>query len=239
VLAGEATTVPKHRHTLIESLRVLRLARASAIKARTVALNQIKDLTVTAPEPLRSQLRPLTNRRRVTLAATWTNHGPLADPLHANRCALTNLAQRAQQLSREIRDLNHQISALVTAAAPRLLAHPGVGPDSAAQLLITAGANAHRIHNEPAFAALCGVSPVQASSGHINRHRLNRGGDRQANRALWVIAFTRLRYDERTKTYAARATTHGKNPKEIRRLLKRYIARELFPSLVADINALT
>lgn len=238
VLSGDATTLPKPRHTILESLRVLRLVRNSAIKARTVALNQIKDLVVAAPEPVRSELHQFTNRQRVTISLTWT-HGPLDDPVEATRRALSALAQRIQQLDHEIRELDREINNLATTAAPNLLAHHGVGPETAAQLLITAGANPDRLRTEAAFAALCGVSPVEASSGQTTRHRLNRGGDRQANRALWTIAFVRARRHERTRTYIQHATTNGKNRKETIRSLKRYIARELYPALIKDLTTLT
>lgn len=235
VLAGDATATAKDHGTVIDSIRVQRVARSGAIKARTAAANQLKDLIVTAPDELRAELRNRTTRQRVRLASTWSP-STTTDPLDAAQFALGSIARRWVQLDQEVRDLDRNLAKLVAIAAPRLLAQPGVGPDSAGQLLITAGANPHRLHNEAAFAALCGVTPVQASSGKNIRWRLNRGGDRQANRALWSIYFTRLRTDERTKTYANKQT--NKNTREISRNLKRYIARELYPILLEDIAAL-
>ena len=126
---------------------------------------------------------------------------------------------------------------LTQAIAPRLLAQHGVGPHTAATLLVTAGDNPNRLRNEAALAALCGVSPLQASSGRTVRHRLNRGGDRQANNALWTIAMTRMRGDARTKAYVSKRTQEGRTVAEIRRCLKRYIVRELYPLLIADLGA--
>lgn len=235
VLSGDATATAKDHGTVIDSIRVHRVARSGAIKARTAAANQLKDLIVTAPDELRSELRSKTTRQRVRLAASW-NPSAAIDPTDATRSALASVARRWDHLDQEVRALDRTLAKLVAIAAPRLLAQPGVGADSAAQLLITAGANPHRLRNEAAFAALCGVTPVQASSGPNIRWRLNRGGDRQANRALWAIYFTRLRSDERTKIHAARQT--HKNTREISRNLKRYIARELYPILLEDLRAL-
>jgi len=121
----------------------------------------------------------------------------------------------------------------VTAAAPRLIALPGVGTEVAAQILITAGDNPERMRSEAAFAHLCGVAPIPASSGRTHRHRLNRGGDRGANNALYVVVLGRLRYDSRTRAYAARRTTEGLSKPEIIRCLKRYVTREIFTILTA------
>lgn len=238
VLANDATTIPKQRDGLIEALRVLRIARQSAIKARTVAANQIKDLIVTAPEPIRADHRHLSTNRRVDHAARY-QPGTLSDPAEATKHALATIARRHQQLTTEIRALDRELHNLTRQAAPRLLARPGVGPDTAAQLLITAGQNGDRLHNHAALAGLCGTSPVEASSGKHTRHRLNRGGDRQANRALWVIAFTRMRCDPTTKAYVAKRTADGKTNNEITRSLKRYITRELYTPLMADLADLS
>jgi transposase len=230
VLAGDATAIPKHRTGPVEAIRVLHLTRASALKARTQAANQLKDLIVTAPDTLRAQLRHLSTTQRVRLAARWR-----CTPTDATRWAMRSLALRYQALTDEIRTLDTELLRLLKATAPTLLARRGVGPDSAAKLLICAGHNAHRLGTDAAFAALCGASPVDASSGKQTRHRLNRGGNRQANNALWTIAFNRLRHDDRTKTYAQRRTAEGKTRKEIIRCLKRYIARELHPIILNDL----
>jgi transposase len=235
VLAGEATATPKTRSGIVEAIRVLRVARAGAIKARTQAANQLRDLLVTAPEELRAQLYPLSTAKRVAhLVAQQPPSG--ADPASATRRALCHLARRHRALTAELQALNTDLAALTCQAAPRLLARYGVGVQTAGQLLVTAGDNPDRLHSDAALAALCGASPVAASSGKTVRHRLNRGGDRQANNALWVIALTRLRDDPRTRAYAERRTKQGKTSKDILRCVKRYLARELLPLLKADLQ---
>jgi transposase len=235
VLAGEATATPKTRSGIVEAIRVLRVARTGVIKARTQAANQLRDLLVTAPEELHAELYRLSTTKRVQrLVAQQPDGG--ADPASATHRALWHLARRHQALTAELAALNADLATLTRQAAPRLLARYGVGVETAGQLLVAAGDNPDRLHSEAALAALCGASPVEASSGKTVRHRLNRGGDRQANNALWVIALTRLRDDPRTRAYAQRRTTQGKTPKEILRCLKRYLARELFPLLTADLH---
>ncbi|MCJ7437253.1 MAG: IS110 family transposase [Acidimicrobiia bacterium] len=241
VLSGEATAEPKSHVGIVESIRVLRVARSSALKARTQIANQIRDLILTAPEPLRDQLRGLSTPQRVVRCARLRpSTGP--DPTAATGRALRHLARRHLALSVELDDLDRDLGQLVATAAPRLLTQRGVGPDVAAKLLVAAGDNPHRLTNEAAFAALCGASPVPASSGKIQRHRLNRGGDRQANNALWTVAMVRLSCDPETRAYADRRTKQGRSRRDTTRCLKRYIARQLFPLLIADIqdaNALT
>lgn len=230
VLAGDATATPKTRHGQIEAIRVLQLTRASAVKARTQAANQIKDLIVTAPDELRGQLRGLKTPARVKLAARWA-----PDPTDALRYALGTLARRYLALSAEIRTLDKIVLERITTVAPSLLGALGVGPESAAKLLTAAGGNPERISTDAAFAALCGASPIDASSGKHQRHRLNRGGDRQANNALWTIATHRLRVDPATRAYAERRAAQGKTRPEIIRCLKRYIARELHRTIKHDL----
>jgi len=239
VLSREATATPKTRSGIVESIRVLRIARSSALKARTQAANQIRDLVITAAEPLRGELRGLSTTKRVQRCARF-RPTQNADPLEVTRRALKHLARRWLALSSEIRELDTELETLTRQAAPRLLAHFGVGTDVAGKLLVAAGDNPQRIARESAFAALCGVSPVAASSGKTQRHRLNRGGDRQANNALWTVAFVRLRNDPTTRAYADRRTKQGLSRREIIRCLKRYIARQLYPDLIADLtHALT
>jgi transposase len=235
VLAGEATATPKTRSGIVEAIRVLRVARTSALKARTQTANQLRDLLVTAPEELRAQLYPLSTAKRITLLVAQQPAGGL-DPAAATRRALWYLARRHQSLTAELDALDAELAALTRRAAPRLLARYGVGVETAGKLLVSAGDNPDRLHSEAALAALCGASPVEASSGKTVRHRLNRGGDRQANNALWVIAVTRLRDDPRTRAYAERRTKQGKSSKDIMRCLKRYLVRELFPLLKADLH---
>ncbi|MDP9411293.1 MAG: transposase, partial [Actinomycetota bacterium] len=152
------------------------------------------------------------------------------------KTALRSLGRRWLHLDEEVRDLDRQIKALVEQVAPALLARPGIGIHCAAQLLITAGGNPDRLTSDAAFAALCGASPVEASSGQTERHRLNRGGDRTANNALWTIAHVRLVHDPRTRAYSQKRRARGDSRKDILRVLKRYIAREVFTIIMAAFN---
>ena len=234
VLAGEATAVPKARDGVVESIRVLQVARASAVKARTQVANQLKALAVTAPAALRAALLPLPTTQRVARCAQL-RPGPGTAPREATERALRHLARRWQHLDTEVRELDADLAALTREAAPRLLAQPGVGPGCAARLLVAAGDNPARLRSDAALAALCGASPVEASSGRVVRHRLNRGGDRQANNALWTIATNRLRHHPETRAYAERRTREGHSRKEIVRCLMRHLARRLYPLLLADL----
>ena len=139
----------------------------------------------------------------------------------------------------EIAELDAELAPLVRQSAPDLLALYGVGPETAGQLLVTAGDNPERMRSEAAFAHLAGAAPIPASSGRTHRHRLNRGGDRAANNALHTIALVRMRYDERTRTYVERRTHEGLSKKEIMRCLKRFIAREVYRALIAASTAQT
>jgi transposase len=230
VQAGEATSLPKAQDGAVEMARALRVARQSAVKARTQAINALKALVVTAPTELREQLEGLSTGKLISQAAAL-DPGPLASPTAAAMLALGGLARRYQHLDAEISLLTDTLDQLTANHAPALRALIGVGPDSAAALLICAGDNPGRLHSEAAFAALCGTSPVEASSGKTRRHRLNRGGDRQANAALHRIVIVRRRWHQPTRDYAARRTTEGKTHKEITRCLKRYVAREIFAVL--------
>ena len=234
VLAGEATAVPKARDGVVEAIRVLHVARASAVKARTQVANQLKALVVTAPEELGRALRPLTTEQRVTRCARSRPRAG-ARPGEATKRALRHLARRWQALDRELRELDADLAELTRQVAPRLLAEPGVGPGCAARLLVAAGDNPTRLRSDAALAALRGVSPVEASSGTVVRHRLNRGGDRQANNALWIVAVNRLRHHPETRADAARRTREGRSRKEVVRCLMRHLARRLDPLLLADI----
>jgi transposase len=231
-LNGEASGTPKSRDGAVESIRALQVARRGAIKARTQAGNQLRDLIVTSPGQLRGKLAGLPALERVILAARF-RPGDLTDPAEAAKAAMAAVARRHQALTAEIGQLDTCLEALVQHAAPAaFLAKQGVGTQVAATLLATAGDNPGRLRTEASFAALCGASPVDASSGKQRRHRLNRGGDRLANSALWRIVFTRMSCDPRTKAYVARRTAEGKTTKEIMRCLKRYVAREVYKALV-------
>jgi len=231
VLAGVANATPKSGEGEVEMIRMLKNTKDSAIKARTQAINQMKALVVTAPAELRETLNGLAAGALAKRCANF-RLGPLGDPTAAAKYALRSLARRYRQLTAEIQDLEEEeLDRLTRAAAPALVGTFGIGPDTAATLLVTAGSNPERLHSEAAFAALCGVNPIPASSGKTNRHRLNRGGDRQANAALFRIVLVRLRYDHRTKEYMQRRTGEGMSKTEVIRCLKRYVAREVFSRL--------
>lgn len=228
-LAKVRTGVPKRRDGRVEALRSLRVARRSAVSQRADAQRQVKALIVTAPEPLRAQLRGLRDRQLLdTCAGLRPDRLSAGDPTVATKIALRSLARRHQALTEEIDDLDALLAPLVAEINPDLLAANGVGVDVAGQLLVSAGENADRLTSEAAFAMLCGVAPIPASSGKTTRHRLNRSGDRQANAALYRVVLCRMRWDSRTRDYVARRTTQGLSKPEIIRCLKRYIARELF-----------
>jgi transposase len=230
--AGHASGVPKTRGGPTDALRALRVARRSAVSTRAHTQTQMKSLIVTAPDPLRARLRPLANHDLILYCATRRpDHTAAADPATATVLALRALARRHQHLTAEIDELDTLIGPLVAAINPALLALSGIGPDVAGQLLVTAGDNPHRLRSEAAFAMLCGAAPLPASSGRTHRHRLNRGGDRHANAALYRITICRLRWDPRTRAYAQRRTTEGLSKTEIIRCLKRYIARDVYTAL--------
>jgi transposase len=238
VLSGEATAIPKSRDGIVEAIRVTQVVRRSAIKARTQAANQIASILYSAPEPIRDELRGLSSRRRIDQAARW-RPGAGIDPTASTRRAIRRLARRWLDLDDEIQQLTTELDHLVHHAAPTLLSEFGVGPDVAAKLIIAAGDNPHRCRTEASFAALCGANPIPASSGKTNRHRLNRGGDRQANNALWTVAFVRLSQHPETRAYAERRTAEGLSRIEIMRCLKRALARRFHRILVADLARLT
>ncbi len=231
-LNGSAAVVPKSADGCVEAIRTLRVARRSAVKARTVAANQIDAVVVTAPEPVKDRLRALNTARTVAACARMRpgTHGDLVRS--AAKRALRSLARRHQALTAEIKHLDAELRRLCERANPALLGACGVGAETAAALLVAAGDNPERLRSEASFAALCGTSPIEASSGRTVRHRLNRGGNRQANNALWRIAMVRLRVDERSIAYAARLTAEGKTRREILRCLKRHIAREVYKLII-------
>jgi transposase len=230
VLAGTSTGSPKTGNGRVEMIRSLRVARRSAMKARTQASNQLAALVLTAPQELRTSLRRLSVLRLVRVAARF-RPGPLETPEAATKLALRHLARRYLALSVEIGELDRHLDHLVDQAAPGLLLLVGVGTDVAGALLVAAGDNPQRLCNEGAFARLCGVAPLPASSGKTHRHRLNRGGDRVANNALWRIVLVRMGLDPRTKDYVDRRLKEGLSKKEIIRCLKRYVAREIYRTL--------
>ncbi|MFF5250428.1 IS110 family transposase [Streptosporangium sp. NPDC000095] len=233
VLAGRARALPKGGDGIAESIRAVHLARSGAIKARTACINELRSLLVTAPAELRERMASTSAQALAAACARLRPAADLADPLQGTKLALRSLARRYQALTAEIKDLDAHLAALVAQARPELLAVHGVGPETAAQLLITCGDNPDRLTSSAAFAALCGVAPIPASSGKTTRHRLSRGGDRQANRALYLIVLARMAWCPRTRAYVTRRTAEGKSKKEIIRCLKRYVARELFKVLTS------
>jgi len=235
-LAGEASGTPKAQNGTVEAIRILRLQRRSAIHARTKAANQLQAVVSTAPEPLRADVRELSLTALVAWASKLRKASP-TDAASASRAVLRGLAHRWQLLHAEIATLDEALETLVKSVAPAMIALRGVGIDVAGSLLVAAGDNPERLSSEASFAALCGVSPIDASSGRQHRHRLNRGGNRDANRALWVVALVRLRCDPRTRIYVDRRTREGLSKPEILRCLKRYIAREVFKLLRPLVGA--
>ncbi len=231
VLSGDANAIPKTGDAHVEMVRALRIARQTAIKARTQAINAMKALVVTAPSELRESLRGKSTTMQVRTCARF-RPGDLAGPAVAVKVALRSLATRCETLEAEIEALERHLDVLLADAAPDLLARFGVGSDSAGALLVAVGDNLDRLRSEAALSMLCGSSPVEASSGQQTRHRLNRGGDRQANAALHRIVMTRLRWDQRSKAYMERRTKEGMSKREIIRCLKRYVAREIYGVLM-------
>lgn len=239
VLAGTATAIPKDTTGPIESMRLLHSARESAVKARTQALNELQAVRTTAPAALRESL-PTTTGALVTAAARLRpDPARLAEPEQAAKLALRRLASRVQHLTDEIDDAERDLTALVAATAPTLLAVLGVGPITAATLLVAVGQNIDRIRSEAALARLTGTAPIPVSSGRTSRHRLHRGGNRQANRAIHTIALTRLAHDQRTRDYRDRRLAEGLSKRDVIRVLKRAIVREIYRCLKTDLAKLT
>ncbi len=232
VLNGQASALAKGGQGPVEMLRMFKVAKTSAVKSRTQAINQLKAVLVAADPMLRDELRDLSTAKLVQRCIDWAPATP-CDTATAARFTLRLLACRIDRLNQEISDLNAQTAAVLAGHSSAMLDTYGVGPDTAATLLIAAGDNPERLRSEASFAALCGVSPVEASSGRTQRHRLNRGGDRQANSALRRIVLVRLRWDRRTRDYIDRRVREGKTKREAVRCLKRYIARELYRVITA------
>jgi transposase len=231
VLSGEARATPKSGEGAVEMIRVLRVARTTAIRARTQAINALHAVVVTSPSELRERLGDLSGPRLVRTCAVF-RPGALAGPTEATKTALRSLAKRSLALQQEVQALDEELERLAVKTCPTLLGIFGAGSDTAGALLLAAGDNPERVRSEAAFAKLCGVSPVEASSGKVTRHRLNRGGNRQANSALHRIVMVRLRWrHQATMDYVARRTAEGKSKREIIRCLKRYVAREVYGAL--------
>ena len=237
-LSDEGTATPKTAAGPVESIRALRIARGGAVKARTAARNELTNLITTAPAEIREALH---GKKGTALLTACTTLEPdltaLAAPTHATMLALQAIAERITSLTQHISQLDRHLEPLVAATAPTLIGLQGIGTDVAGQLLVTAGDNPERLHSEASFAKLCGVAPLPASSGRTDRHRLNKGGERQANRALHVVAVVRLRYCPRTQAYLQRRTEQGLTKRDILRCLKRYILREAHTAIMKDLAA--
>ena len=239
VLAGTATGAPKTRTGPVEAIRALRVARRGAVKARTAALNQAHGLVFSAPEQLRAELTGLNTTALIRRCAGFRiDPARLLEPVMATKAALRAIARRVQALEEEIAMADARLRPAVQAVAPRTAALFGAGPDVAGQLLATAGDNPERLRSDAALAHLAGISPLPASSGRTDRHRLNRGGDRAANSAIHRIVLCRMRHHERTRAYVERRTTQGLSKREIMRCLKRYVVREVHTALLADFEQL-
>jgi transposase len=230
-LSGRAQGAGKTRDGNVEAIRALVVAKRSARSSKITALNQIRHLGFTASDELRARLSGV-SRQRLGAAAAGLRPRAGSDPVSfATKTALVILGRRVLALDDEKARLDVLLGELVSETAPSLLSLHGVGVDTAATLLVTAGDNPGRLRSEAAWAHLCGVAPIEASSGKVTRYRLDRGGDRQANSALWGIVITRLRSDPRTQAYMERRLKEGRSKPEIIRVLKRYVAREVYHQL--------
>jgi transposase len=235
VLAGDATALPKAGDGPVEALRQIRVARAGAMKARTAAANQLHSVCDTAPDAIRTQLRGLTTRRKVTAASRYRPGDPLT-PVGSAKRALVSIARRWLALDAEISELDKITKTILDTIAAPLLARPGLGYETVGALLCTAGDNPDRLATEASFASLCGTAPVPISTGNSKRRRLNRAGDRRGNSALWTVAMVRIRSRHApTIAYLERRVAEGHSKRDAIRCLKRYIAREIY----ADIQAIT
>lgn len=235
--SGDADGLAKTRDGNVESIRTLRVARISARKARTQAINQMRGIISTGPESIRDELRTLNVLHLLERASTY-RPGTKRDVVSLTKFTLRTLARRAISLEEEVVEIDTILRELVEETAPQLVAQQGIGTDVASALLVAAGDNPSRLRHESAFAHLCGTAPIDASSGKHERHRLNRGGDRQANSALWHVVLTRMVCDPRTREYINRRTKEGLTKKEAIRCLKRYVAREVYALLPRDQVAL-
>jgi transposase len=229
VISGRASGAGKTKDGPVEAIRVLMVAKRSARQARVKAIVQMRHLVITAPDQLHTRLKGLSVTALVAEAAKLrATRAP--DPVTAaTKASLCSLAHRVQGFDAELADLNEKIESLLQATVPDLIARFGVGPDTAAALVVAAGDNPERLHSEAAWAHLCGVSPVPADSGknagHMRRHQ---GGDRQANSALWRIAMVRIAHDPETTHYFDRRVKEGRTKRDVIRILQRYIAREVY-----------
>jgi transposase len=232
VLCGAASAVPKTADGTVEMIRQVKIAKDTAVKARSQAIITLKTIIVTAPPELRERLQPLHDRELVE-ECRGLCYESMTGPVDAACYALQALADRYHTLDREASLHDRVLATLTERAAPALTSLFGIAADSASELLLVVGDNPERIRGEAALAKLCGACPIPASSGKTSRHRLNRGGHRQANAALHRILVVRMRFHEPTIAYTARRTAEGRTKKEILRCLKRLLIREIYQIIVA------
>ena len=237
VLSGEASAVPKNADGTCEMLRQIKIARDTAVKARTSALITLKAVIVNAPAELREQIQPLGDKALIDRCAGF-RPGPVDSTTASAKHVLRALGRRWLSLATEISGHDEILDQLTRSTAPSLCDAYGIGADTAAEMLIVFGDNPDRIHSEAAFAKLCGAAPIPASSGQTNRHRLSRGGHRQANAALYRVVIVRMRFHEPTIAYVTRRTKEGRTKRDIIRCLKRFLAREIYNRVKADKAAL-
>ena len=237
---GTAIGLPKIKTGIVESIRMLKIARDSAVKDRTRAYSQVRDLITTAPAELHDELIGLTGHQRVQRAVSLRpDPARLSDPVQAAKKSLRTLARRIRALDAEIDEADRDLDRLTRQAVPTLRAMRQVGPQTAAQMVITAGQNIDRMRTEASFAKLVGTAPLPASSGKSGtRHRLNRGGDRQANAALYMIIVGRLKNHPETQHYLTRRLAQGNTKNETIRCLKRHLARSIYRALKNDLKTL-
>ncbi|HYN51830.1 MAG TPA: IS110 family transposase [Thermoleophilaceae bacterium] len=236
VLAGQADAPPKSGDGPVEMIRHLKIARDTALKCRTQAMVTLKTILVNAPQALREQFVAITGRMTLIRALAALRPGAISSTTASAKVALRAIARRWLALDAEIRAHDAAIETLARRCAPTLMEAPGISTGTVAEMLVVLGDNPERIRSEAAFAKLCGVCPIPASSGKTIRHRLNRGGNRRANAALYRVAIVRMRWHQPTIDYVQRRTAEGKSTREIRRCLKRYIAREIFQHLCGRQN---
>ncbi len=241
VLAGSAGAIPKSADGVCEMVRQVKIARDTAVKARTQALITLKCIIVNAPAELREQLEQLADKALLDRCAGF-RRGPIDSTTASAKHTLRALARRWLELAAEIAEHDRVLDQLTRTAAPTLREAFGIGADTAAEMLIVFGDNPERIRSEAAFAKLCGVAPIPASSGKTNRHRLSRGGHRQANSALYRVVIVRMRFHQPTIDYVARRSREGRSKRDIIRCLKRFLAREIYHHVMTDratLNAVT
>jgi transposase len=229
VLSGRPMSTPKAANGSIESIRLVRIARKAAVKVQVTAIITLKATLITASDELRGALEPMTDHQLIVACAELNTDGDLVNPVVAMNYTLRSLANRWLEIHEEVKIHSKHLKRLTEQTAPALVAAFGIGPDTAGELLVAAGDNFDRIRSESAFAKLCGVAPIPASSGKTSgRYRINRGGNRQANAALYRAVIVRMRWHEPTIAYVKKRTADGLSKKDIIRCLKRYLVREVY-----------